>query len=119
MPDGSAHVAADVYEGPTFELVETTRWTDLVQSGGFGVRKAPLLVKGVVRTWPASDRWTFERLAALRRPDGSDVVFRFQNGLVEQGVTREPLDLPIGPYLDGLARASLQPVDQETGLLPA
>src|SRR5882672_829401 len=117
MPDGAAHVAVEGAEGPTFELVETTKWTDLVQSGGFGVRKTPLLVKGVVRAWPAFDRWTFERLAALRRPDGSDVVFRFQNGLVEQGVTREPLDLPIGPYIEGLARASLNATDNDAGLV--
>ena len=78
----------------------------MLSAGGFGPRTSPLLVKGAVREWPAYERWTFERLAALRRPDGSDVVFRFQNGLVEQGVTKPPLDLAIGPYIAGLGRES-------------
>jgi hypothetical protein len=65
----------DVYEGPSFELVETIAWEDLVRRGGFGARSAPLLIKGAVRQWPAFDRWTFDRLAALRQPDGSEVVF--------------------------------------------
>ncbi len=108
----------DVFEGPSFELVETVDWQDLVRRGGFGARSAPLLIKGAVRQWPAFERWTFERLAALRRPDGSEVVFRFQNGLVEQGVTRPPLDLPISPYIEGLSRAAATPVDDAAGLLP-
>ena len=108
----------DVFEGPSFELVETIAWQDLLRRGGFGPRSAPLLVKGAVCRWRAFERWTFERLAALRRPDGSDVVFRFQNGLVEQGVTKPPLDLPIGPYIEGLSRAASTPVDGDTGLLP-
>ena len=96
----------DSYQGPTFELAETAEWQDVVRVGGFGPRTSPLLVKGAVREWPAYERWTFEHLAALRRPDGSDVVFRFQNGLVEQGVTKPPLDLAIGPYITGLAEQS-------------
>jgi hypothetical protein len=110
---------SEVFLGPTFELVETTDWHEVVRNGGFGPRTAPLLVKGAVRAWPAFERWTFENLAALRRPDGSEVVFRFQNGLVEQGVTKPPLDLAIAPYIEGLARSSAQAQKQpDTGLLP-
>lgn len=105
------------YAGPSFERVEEVTWSDLTARGGFGPRTSPILVKGAVTAWPAHERWTFERLAALRRADGSDVVFRFQNGLVEQGVTREPLDLPVGPYIQRLAD-SRRPRAEQNGLLP-
>jgi lysine-specific demethylase 8 len=104
--------------GPTFRLVDEVAWDDLVRRGGFGPRAAPLLVRGAVRAWPAWERWSFDRLAALRRADGSAVVFRFQNGLVEQGVTRPPLDLPVAPYLRELARAAAQAPPRDSGLLP-
>jgi hypothetical protein len=84
------------FVGPTFQFVDTVAWEDLVQAGGFGPRRTPLLVKGAVPAW---ERWSFRDLAELRCPDGSEIIFRFQNGLVEQGVTRQPLDLPIGPYI--------------------
>jgi lysine-specific demethylase 8 len=48
-------------------------------------------------------------------------VFRFQNGLVEQGVTRPPLDLPVAPYIRDLARAAERAraaPDDDAGLLP-
>jgi lysine-specific demethylase 8 len=106
------------YLGPSFQLVDEIAWEDLVRAGGFGPRTTPLLVKGAVRAWPAWERWSFERLAGLRRPDGSEVVFRFQNGLVEQGVTRQPLDLPIAPYIRGLAEVSGRPCPGDVGLLP-
>jgi len=110
------------FSGPEFRLVDTVDWKDVVQQGGFGPRTSPLLVKGAVRAWPAFERWTFEKLAALRKPDGSEVIFRFQNGLVEQGVTKPPLDLAISPYIEGLARSSVQLKNSkenlETGLLP-
>ncbi|HEX4590141.1 MAG TPA: cupin-like domain-containing protein [Gemmataceae bacterium] len=93
------------YRGPSFEFVETVSWDELDRSGGFGPRDTPLLVKGAVRAWPAWQRWSFDKLADLRKPDGSEVVFRFQNGLVEQGVTRPPLDLKINPYIRELAAA--------------
>src|SRR5678809_505683 len=96
------------FTGPTFRKVETIDWHEVVRQGGFGARTSPLLVKGAVRAWPAFERWTFEKLAALRKPDGSQVVFRFQNGLVEQGVTKPPLDLAISPYIEGLALSSAQ-----------
>ena len=96
------------YQGPLFTLVDTMDWHDVVRQGGFGPRTAPLLVKGAVRAWPAFENWTFEKLAALRKPDGSEVVFRFQNGLVEQGATRPPLDLVAHEFIccrPGLSRA--------------
>src|SRR5580765_4389962 len=101
-------IMPDTFSGPTFRLVDTIDWHDVVRQGGFGARTSPLLVKGAVRAWPAFERWTFEKLAALRKPDGSEVVFRFQNGLVEKGVTRPPLDLAISPYIEGLARSGAQ-----------
>jgi lysine-specific demethylase 8 len=104
--------------GPTFQLIDTISWEDLQRDGGFGRRETPLLVKGAVTAWPAWKGWSFQRLAQLRRPDGSEVIFRFQNGLVEQGVTRQPLDLPIGPYIRELAQLADQPRRDDTGLLP-
>ena len=104
------------YRGPSFELVDTIAWDDLDRSGGFGPRDTPLLVKGAVRAWPAWEKWSFANLADLRKPDGSEVVFRFQNGLVEQGVTRQPLDLKINPYIRELADAA--PRNVNGGLLP-
>ena len=70
------------YIGPSFEFVDTIAWEDLQRQGGFGPRRTPLLIKGAVKAWPAWQRWSFESLSELRRQDGSDVVFRFQNGLV-------------------------------------
>jgi len=90
--------------GPSFRLVDEVACEDLVRGGGFGRRDAPLLVKGAVRMWPAWERWSFESLARLRYADGSEAIARFQNGLVEQGRTRPPLDLPVAPYLLELAR---------------
>jgi Cupin-like domain len=104
------------YRGPSFELVDTIEWEELDRAGGFGPRDTPLLIKGAVRAWPAWERWSFDKLADLRKPDGSEVVFRFQNGLVEQGVTRQPLDLKINPYIRELAAAP--PRDATRGLLP-
>ena len=105
--------------GPSFRLIDEVAWEDLARNGGFGSRRTPLLVKGAVRAWPAWRRWSFETLADLRRPDGSDVVFRFQNGLVEQGITRPPLDLPIAPYIRELAQSAAQPQGDDVGLLPS
>ncbi|MBI1916116.1 MAG: cupin-like domain-containing protein [Planctomycetes bacterium] len=106
------------FAGPTFQFVDTVAWEDLVRAGGFGPRSTPLLVKGAVRAWPAWEHWSFRNLSELRRPDGSEIIFRFQNGLVEQGVTRQPLDLPIGPYIRELAEAAERPRREEVGLLP-
>src|SRR5579862_7274793 len=104
------------YRGPSFELVDTIEWEELDRARGFGARDTPLLIKGAVKAWPAWERWSFDRLADLRKPDGSEVVFRFQNGLVEQGVTRPPLDLKINPYIRELAAAAPRNVNR--GLLP-
>lgn len=94
------------YLGPQFQQVETVHWRNLEASGGFKPRSRPLLVKGALERWPASQNWTFEKLAALRRADGSEVVTSFQNGLVEQGVTREPVIQAVAPYLRQLAEAA-------------
>lgn len=109
------------YRGPQFQQVETVDWHDLEASGGFKPRSRPLLVKGAVKHWPASQNWTFEKLAGLRRTDGSEVVTSFQNGLVEQGVTREPVIQAVAPYLrklaDAAAAISGSNID-DIGLLP-
>jgi len=105
------------YQGPAFRFVDEVHWEELLRSRRRSPRTQPLLVKGAVRAWPAWERWSFEELSRLRRPDGSEVVFRFQNGLVEQGVTRPPLDLPIGPYVRELGE--LAAVSKEDGGLLA
>lgn len=109
------------YQGPEFEFVETITWDELQKTGGFKARKRPLLIKGALTDWPATQNWTFEKLAALRRADGSAVVTSFQNGLVEQGVTKEPVIQDVAPYLLKLA-ASAAKVRAESiddvGLLP-
>lgn len=75
-------------------------------------------MKGATRAWPAWERWSFEELAKLRRADGSEIVFRFQNGLVEQGITRPPLDLPVSPYIRSLGETAAEARDDGRGLLP-
>lgn len=109
------------YQGPPFRQVEEIAWRDLEARGGFRPGPRPLLVKGALQHWPATRRWTFERLAQLRRPDGSEVVTSFQNGLVEQGVTREPVIQATAPYLLRLAQAAneiRQNRIDDIGLLP-
>lgn len=96
------------YQGPRFQLVDTITAEELARKGGFQPRLRPLLVKGAVKQWPAWDKWSFEKLADLKRKDGTEVVTSFQNGLVEQGVTKEPLDLPVAPYLRELAEEARQ-----------
>lgn len=110
------------YRGPSFELIEQTTWQALERAGGFRARDTPLLVKGAVSAWPASERWTFDKLAELRNRDGSEVVTSFQNGLVEQGLTKEPIIQPIAPYLRELAAVAKQrhgAALERAGLLPA
>jgi lysine-specific demethylase 8 len=106
--------------GPSFEFVDEVNWDELEEGGGFGRRSRPLLIKGAVRMWPAWQRWSFARLAELRRPDGSEPVTRFITGVVEQGATRPQYDGPVGPYLRDLAetsvRAASEPRD-DVGLL--
>ena len=104
--------------GPAFKLVEEIDVSQLDQVGGFGHRTRPLLVKGALRNWPASQNWSFEKLAELRNKDGSEPTRKFQNGLVEQGETQERPLLPIAPYLRELAGLAGQPVSEDVGLLP-
>src|SRR5258708_3132106 len=106
------------YRGPAFEKVETIEPDALDKAGGLRRRSRPLLVKGAVKRWPASERWSFEALSKLRYPDGSEPVVKFQNGLVEQGVTRKQPDLSVGPYLLELEKAAAQVSVQRDGLLP-
>ncbi|MDB4986613.1 MAG: hypothetical protein JWN04_1791 [Myxococcaceae bacterium] len=118
---GSTQPTSGAYAGPQFEQVEQIEADALAQCGGFSPRVTPLLIKGALKTWPAFTRWSFERLAGLRRKDGSDVVTSFQNGLIEQGETRAPLELPVAPYLRELGReaAMTRPEQlEENGLLP-
>jgi hypothetical protein len=109
------------YQGPKFSFIDEISWQDLEAQGGFKPRDRPLLVRGAVAAWPASERWTFEKLAALKRPDGSEVVTSFQNGLVEQGVTREPVIQPVAPYLreldEAVRKVRAESID-DIGLLP-
>jgi Cupin-like domain len=94
--------------GPTFQLVDTIDIDDLNAQGGFQPRNRPLLVKRAVKSWPAWTNWSFNNLAEIKRPDGETVVSSFQNGLVEQGVTKQPLDLAIAPYLQDLEIESVK-----------
>ena len=104
-------------EGPTFEFVPETPW-EKIQTEKLRTLRTPLLVKGAVKAWPAWDRWTFLNLARLQHPDGSDVVVRFQQGLVEQGLTQPLPKLPVGPYLRELDEASRRSPPSPEGLLP-
>jgi hypothetical protein len=103
--------------GPEFQLVEEITADRLAQNGGTAALTKPLLVKGAVKAWPAWERWSFEKLSELRRPDGSEVLCRFQSGLVEQGATQPLPVLPVAPYLRELAEASRTHVSPEAGLL--
>ena len=105
------------YRGPTFRKIDVINWEELLLRPGARPRKRPLLVKGAVKAWPAWERWSFDSLSKLRRADGSEVIFRFQNGLVEQGVTRQPLDLAISPYIQQLGRLPAE--ESSGGLLSA
>ncbi len=109
------------YLGPTFQLVDTITLEELNAQGGFQPRLRPLLVKGAVKSWPAWEKWSFSGIAKLQRSDGSEVQATFQNGLVEQGVTRPPLHLPVAPYLRELEAAAAKiraEWSQDTGLCP-
>jgi lysine-specific demethylase 8 len=117
----SAVPAAPPAPGPQFTFVDEIRWDELSARGGFGRRSRPLLVKGAVKMWPAWERWSFERFAALRKPDGSEAVARFITGVVEQGATREQFDAPVGPYLRELAQNAARAAHKPrsgAGLLP-
>lgn len=109
------------YLGPAFTMVESISMEELVNSGGLNDSKKPLLVKGAVKNWPAWHKWSFEMIANLRNKNGSEIIGRFQNGLIEQGKTKKPLYLPIAPYLYNLEdqASKIQKSNQENiGLLP-
>jgi hypothetical protein len=111
--------AKPLASGPEFEFVDEVRAEEL--GTGFGRRTRPLLIKGAVRLWPAWQRWSFDTLAALRKPDGSEAIARFITGVVEQGATREQFDAPVGPYLRELAQtaeAAANELRPDAGLLP-
>jgi hypothetical protein len=107
------------YAGPTFQLIEQINVEDLDKIGGFGLRTTPVLVKGALKSWPIWERWSFDYLASLRRPDGKEVVYRFQDGLCEQGPTNEEPTLPVMPYIAELAEAARQPIPEDRGLMTA
>lgn len=106
------------WNGPTFRRVEE-RPAEAGPGKGGVLPTGPLLVRGAVKSWPAWSRWTFPALAQLRRPDGGEVLCRFQEGLVEQGATRPLPVLPVAPYLEKLQQDSLVPLSPESGLCPA
>ncbi len=116
LPTAHPAPGAPAVIGPEFEFVDEVQWAD-VAAGGFGRRDRPLLVKGAVTAWPAWERWSFERFADLRKPDGSEPHAEFTTGLSEQGTTREIFTAPIGPYMRDLDRASQRPRRRDIGLL--
>jgi lysine-specific demethylase 8 len=98
------------YVGPSFQLVDqidaSPDASSLSKAFAGSLRTStPLLVKGALRSWPA---WSFEYLASLRRPNGEEVVTEFQDGLIEQGETKERQLRPVAPYLMELAEAAHQ-----------
>ncbi len=91
------------YQGPTLELAEEISWEEWKASGKhFSSRKRPLVIRGALKHWPATQNWTFEKVAELTRKDGSPVHTKFQYG-VEQGPTPDGT-APIREYLLELAR---------------
>jgi hypothetical protein len=123
VPTTSAVIPAARYEGPSFRRVDQIDWQDFLRRGEpLAKRDRPLLVKGAIRHWPATERWSFERLAELRRRDGSEVLTKFQIGIAEQGESRRDVIRPIAPYLLSLAKAQREAFstgDHELGLLTA
>jgi lysine-specific demethylase 8 len=105
------------YCGPAFQLVDECASTSFTRADA-GSPDRPLVVKGAVHDWPAWTRWSFDRLAELRYPDGTRAVGRFQQGLVEQGATQPLPVLPVAPYLRELSQAARRPLPAEVGLLP-
>src|SRR5262245_30363088 len=85
------------YQGPVFRLVETVSGRDFRRHGGPVPANRPFLVKGGVADWPAWQKWSFDHFADLARDARRPVTAVFQDGLVEQGLTREPVRSPLEP----------------------
>jgi lysine-specific demethylase 8 len=105
------------FRGPAFQMVEERTAENHAQQGA-EVYDHPVVVKGGVRAWPAWTKWSFDQLAELRYPDGTEATCRFQEGLVEQGATQPLSTLPVAPYMLELAKAAQAPVSPDVGLLP-
>jgi hypothetical protein len=105
------------FRGPPCQLVEE-RSAETFRPEDIGAQEKPLVVKKAVLAWEAWHRWSFERFAELRHPNGEAAVSRFPDGLVEQGATRPLPILPVGPFMHELAAASEVPVSADVGLLP-
>ena len=114
---------ATSYRGPAFRLIEQVDWATFERSGARLARRTrPLLIKGAIRHWPATERWSFDRLAQLRRLDGSEVFAPFQIGIAEQGVSRADVVQPVAAYLRALGQAQRDAFaagDDRRGLLTA
>jgi len=107
------------YLGPSMQLVEQVAFEDLDKIGGFGARTTPILIKGALKSWPAWDRWSFDFLTTLRKPDGKEIVTEFQNGVVEQGKTNAYNMGPMTPYFAELAEVARKPHPVDRGLVTA
>lgn len=118
-----AGLSTPPYAGPSFCRVEQMEWSEFVQRGvRLAKRSRPLLIKGALKHWPATQSWTFDKLAELRRSDGSEVLTNFQIGIAEQGQSRQDVIRPIAPYLRTLAQAQRDAFaagDNQRGLLTA
>lgn len=108
---------AKTYTGPGFLMVNEAPAGVTRFSKGMNLRE-PLLFRGAIKPWPAYERWTFDALAGLRRPDEREVLVRFQDGLVEQGKTKPLPVLAVAPFLRELSEESARGVPPERGLLP-
>src|SRR5260370_40971292 len=97
------------YRGPACQMVEARTWESHSQQAA-GVHDHPVVERGAVRAWPAWKKWSFEQLAELRYPDGTEAVCRFQEGLVEQGSAQPLSTLPVAPYMRVRAAAAETPV---------
>jgi lysine-specific demethylase 8 len=94
------------YAGPAFRLVDTITLDRFQRQGGLASLARPLLVKGGVTGWPAWEKWSFDWFARLARESRHEVKATFQNGLIEQGATQRPLELPLEPYVRQLGEAA-------------
>jgi len=92
------------YQGPSFRLVETISGRDFERRRKRVRADRPFLVKGGVEDWPAWPKWSFDHFADLARDARRPVTAVFQDGLVEQGLTREPVRSPLEPYVRQLSR---------------